>query len=91
MVRASAGKPETGGIGMSQPEPETPRRGQSLGSVIGSVFASMFGVQSGKKHEQDFVHGKAGTYIAVGLVATILFVLTIWGVVQLVVSVTSPG
>ena len=60
---------------------------QSLGSVIRSVSASMFGVQSSSKHEEDFVKGDATTYIVVGLVATLLFVLAVWGVVQLVVHV----
>jgi len=60
---------------------------QSLGSVFRSVSASMFGVQSSSKHEEDFVKGDATTYIVVGLIATILFVLAVWGVVQLVVSV----
>ena len=71
---------------------ETPQaRRQSLARVVGSVFASMFGVQSSRKHQEDFVHGKASTYIAVGLIATILFVLTVWGVVQLVVRVAQPS
>ena len=65
---------------------QRPQR-QSLVRVVSSVFASMFGVQSSRKHEEDFVHGKASTYIAVGLVATVLFVLAVWGIVQLVVRV----
>ncbi len=75
---------------MSQSEKTPPGRRQSLLSVFGSVFASMFGVQSSKKHEEDFGHGKASTYIAVGLIATVLFVLAVWGVVQLVVRVAQP-
>ena len=75
---------------MSQPENPPPRRRQSLLSVFASVFASMFGVQSSKKHKEDFGHGKASTYIAVGLIATVLFVLAVWGVVQLVVRVAQP-
>lgn len=75
---------------MSQPENTPPRRRQSLLSVFASVFASMFGVQSSRKHKEDFGHGKASTYIAVGLIATILFVFTVWGVVQLVVRVAQP-
>ena len=47
-------------------------------------------VQSSSKHKEDFGHGKASTYIAVGLIATVLFVLTVWGVVQLVVRVAQP-
>jgi len=77
---------------MSQQDDKAPSQGrQSLGSVFRSVSASMFGVQSSKKHQEDFGHGKASTYIAVGLIATILFVLTVWGVVQLVVRIAQPN
>jgi hypothetical protein len=76
---------------MPQPEkPSSPRR-QSLGSVFRSVFASMFGVQSSRKHEEDFHHGHVGTYIAVGLIATLLFILAVWGIVQLVVRATQTA
>ena len=76
---------------MSESNNSSPKDGQSLGSVVRSVAAAMFGVQSSRKHEEDFRHGKASTYIVVGLVATILFVLALWGLVRLVVSVTQPG
>jgi hypothetical protein len=66
------------------------RQRQSLGSVIRSVFASMFGVQSSKQHAEDFAKGNAAAYIAVGLVATVVFVLVVWGLVKLVVSLTQP-
>lgn len=58
----------------------------SLISVFGSVIASMFGVQSSRKREADFSHGKPSHYIVVGLVLTVLFILTVWGVVQLVMK-----
>jgi len=64
---------------------------QALGSVIRSVLASMFGVQSSGKHAEDFSKGSVFSYVAVGLAATILFVLTVWGIVQLVVSATQPS
>ena len=67
------------------------QRQQSLFSVFRSVSASMFGVQSSKKHEEDFARGSVKAYIIVGLIATILFVLTIWGLVKLVISVVQPG
>lgn len=67
-------------------QPEQGRRSQSLGSVLRSVVASMFGVQSSRKHEQDFAQGNAAVYIAVGLLATIAFILTVWAVVKLVLS-----
>lgn len=74
---------------MSQ-QGDSPRR-QSLFTVVRSVAASMFGVQSSKQHSEDFRHGKVSTYITVGLIATVLFVLTIWGVVQLVVHLAQPS
>jgi hypothetical protein len=75
---------------MSQ-QKQAPPRGQSLGSVIRSVSASMFGVQSSRKHAEDFAQGSARAYIVVGLIATLVFVLAIWGLVKLVVSVTTPS
>lgn len=72
------------------PEEQQDGQRQSLLSVVGSVFASMFGVQSSRKHEEDFTRGSAGAYIAIGLVATVLFILTVWGVVQLVMKFAVP-
>jgi len=77
---------------MSQQDDKAPpQRRQSMASVFRSVSASMFGVQSSRKHEEDFVKGDARTYIVVGLVATLLFVLAVWGVVQLVVRVAQSS
>jgi hypothetical protein len=58
----------------------------SLFDVLGSVLASMFGVQSNRKREQDFVHGKPSQYIVIGLVVTLVFILVVWGVVNLVMK-----
>ena len=69
---------------------QAPGRRQSLGSVIRSVAASMFGVQSSKQHAEDFAKGSARAYIVVGLIATLVFVLSVWGLVQLVVSLAQP-
>ena len=74
-----------------QDDKASPQGRQSLASVFRSVSASMFGVQSSSKHEEDFVKGDATTYIVVGLIATILFVLAVWGVVQLVVRIAQPS
>lgn len=76
---------------MSEEENSQSTGRQSLGSVIRSVSASMFGVQSSKKHAEDFSEGNIASYVVVGLVATVLFVLAVWGIVQLVVSVTQPS
>ena len=72
-------------------ENSQPSGRQSMGGVIRSVSASMFGVQSSKKHAEDFSKGNITSYIVVGLVATFLFILTVWGIVKLVVSVTQPS
>jgi len=58
--------------------------------VLGSVIASMFGVQSNRKREQDFTHGKPSQYILVGLLVTVVFILAIWGVVSLVMKLAAP-
>ena len=55
-------------------------------SVLGSVLASMFGVQSNRKREQDSAHGKPSQYVIIGLLVTVVFMLTIWGVVSLVMK-----
>lgn len=57
--------------------------------VIGSVLAAFFGVQSNKNRERDFKHGKASHFIIAGLLMTALFVLVVWGVVRLVLSLAN--
>lgn len=61
-------------------------REPSLLDVLGSVLASMFGVQSSRNREKDFTHGKPSQYIIIGLLVTTVFVLAVWGVVKLVMT-----
>jgi len=61
-------------------------RAPSFIDVLGSVLASMFGVQSNRKREKDFTHGKPSQYIIIGLIVTAVFMLTIWVVVSLVMK-----
>jgi len=61
-------------------------RAPSFIDVLGSVLASMFGVQSNRKREEDFTHGKPSQYIIIGLIVTVVFMLTIWVVVSLVMK-----
>ncbi|CAG1020176.1 hypothetical protein MTYM_00105 [Methylococcales bacterium] len=58
----------------------------NLWQVITSVLAAAFGVQSTKNRERDFQHGNVATFVGVGLIATVLFVLLIYGVVRLVIG-----
>ncbi|MGZ0077707.1 DUF2970 domain-containing protein [Methylomonas sp. YC3] len=56
----------------------------SLLHVIKSVFAAVIGVQSNKNRALDFQHGSLPAYIVVGLIATVLFILTIVSIVSAV-------
>lgn len=58
----------------------------SLMQVIGSVLAAGFGVQSRRNQERDFGYGSLGTFLIVGLVATAVFGLVVYGVVQLILQ-----
>lgn len=60
--------------------------GPSLGRVVASVLASLFGVQSSRNREHDFTHGRPWVYVAVGLAVTVAFVVGVWTVVRLVLK-----
>jgi len=66
-----------------QEEPER-QKPPSILEVAFSVIAAAFGVQNSKNRERDFTTGNPLIFIAAGLIFTILFVLTIIGVVNLV-------
>jgi hypothetical protein len=67
----------------SAPAKERP---PTLLQTVVSVLAAFFGVQSAKNRERDFRQGRAGVFIGVGLALTVLFVLTVWLVVKLVLA-----
>ena len=58
----------------------------SLWQVIQSVLGAMFGVQSSAVHKRDFTRGNPWAYIVVGIIATVLFVLTLWGIVRWILA-----
>lgn len=61
----------------------------SLLQVAGSVISSFVGVQKNANRERDFKRGRARDFIIVGVVLTLLFILAVWGVVQLVMRVAT--
>ncbi len=69
---------------MSEPENNV-----SLFKVILSVLAAMFGVQSSKNRERDFAKGRPAAYIIVGIIMTVLFILTLVLVVKFVMSMAA--
>lgn len=58
----------------------------SILQVAGSALAAAFGVQSEEKRLRDFRTGSPKTFIIVGLVATVLFILTLYTIVRLVLA-----
>ena len=52
--------------------------------VLHSVMAAAFGVQSGKNRSRDFTHGKPSHFLIVGLLFTLCFALTLFGIVKLI-------
>lgn len=56
--------------------------------IVKSTLAAAVGVQSNKNRERDFTHGNIKVYIIAGIVFTLLFLATVIGVVQLVLSRT---
>ena len=51
--------------------------------VVKSVIAAAIGVQSDKNRETDFKQGSLPMYIAVGLIATLLFIFVVAKVASL--------
>jgi hypothetical protein len=54
--------------------------------VISSIFAAGLGVQSSRNRERDFKQGRAGVFIAAGIIFTILFIGAVVTVVKLVLE-----
>ena len=57
----------------------------SLLDVVLSTCAAAFGVQSSKNRKRDFSRGNPITFLFFGALFTVIFVLTIVGIVHLVI------
>ncbi len=68
--------------------PDAAEPGGRLGplQVVKSVLAAGLGVQSSKNRERDFNRGRAGVFIAAGIIFTLVFIATVVTVVRLVLS-----
>jgi hypothetical protein len=60
-----------------------------LRQLLSSAGAAFIGVQSNRTRERDFSQGRPRDFIILGLVFTLLFILCIWGMVQLVMSLAT--
>ena len=67
----------------NRPETEDLRK-PTLREVTMSVLAAAIGVQSAKNRERDFTRGNPLVFVTAGLIFTVVFVLTLVGIVHLV-------
>lgn len=72
-------------------EKNSPRGPLSILQVARSVLAAGLGVQSQRNRERDFRQGSAGTFVVAGVIATVLFIFTVYGTVRLVLSLANTG
>lgn len=54
--------------------------------IVLTTMAAAFGVQSRKNHETDFKRGNIYTYIAAGVIFTVLFIIGVAIVVSMVMK-----
>ena len=52
--------------------------GTGFWSVLGSVVASLFGVQSHENYERDFTKGTFISFAVIGVILVVLFVVTLF-------------
>ena len=57
----------------------------TLWQMVHSVLAGAFCVQSGEDRARDFTHGKPSHFVVLGIAFTVIFALTLFGIVKLVV------
>ncbi len=55
-------------------------------SMVQSVIAGIFGVQSDKNREKDFKKGDASQFIALGIAATVIILITMIVIVRSVLE-----
>ena len=61
----------------------------SLRETLGSVLAAAIGVQSNQNRERDFRRGSARRYIVLGVLGTLVFVLTVYTAVRLILRLAA--
>lgn len=69
---------------MEEPQGKPP----TFWQLLYSVLAAAFGVQTGKNRERDFTHGKPLHFIAMGTAFTLVFIIVLYGLVQLALLLT---
>lgn len=84
---------------MNQPDdskklnkPHQPQQSPNISwlSIVQSVCAAFFGVQSDAKRKRDFESGAFWHFVVAGVIFTLIFILIIWGAVRFLLA-TSGG
>ncbi len=70
-------------------EPATEKREVTFLTILGSVFASFFGVQSNANRKRDFESGKFWHFFAAGLIFVMVLLTCIWLAVQYLIASSS--
>ncbi|MEM1141895.1 MAG: DUF2970 domain-containing protein [Pseudomonadota bacterium] len=65
---------------------EDAEKGLSFVQLIGSALAAAIGIQSSKNRKRDFNKGRIGTFVATGIILTVLFIATVLTVVSFVLG-----
>lgn len=65
------------------------KKNLGLRQIASSVGSAFLGVQSSRNRERDFEHGRPRDFIIMGLAFTALFIMLVWGLVQLVMHVAT--
>lgn len=66
------------------PLPPEPPQKPTLLQEVSSVLASFIGVQSSKNRKRDFTGGSPRRFLILGVAFTLVFILTVVGIVRLV-------
>ncbi|MBX8501912.1 DUF2970 domain-containing protein [Pseudomonas cichorii] len=77
---------------MDDPSDDSPKdqgKPPTFWQMLHSIMAAAFGVQSNRNRQRDFTHGKPSHFLLLGLLFTVFFALTLFGIVQLVLYFAS--
>ena len=71
---------------MPRPDPQDKPAGVTLVTLIQSVCAAFFGVQSEANRKRDFESGKFWHFVIAGVVFVVIFVVLVWGAVRVLLA-----
>tara|TARA_B100001758_G_C18414834_1_gene618744 strand:- start:3501 stop:3704 length:204 start_codon:yes stop_codon:yes gene_type:complete len=53
-------------------------------TIVLSILSSFIGIQSDKNRKRDFANGKPYHFIIVGIIVTILFIISLYSLVKII-------